>query len=152
LPQVSVHKGNFLISTKWAALASPMDGLLHPCLITVCVLKTEEKGADVNLACHLIADGYKDAYDVAVVVSNDTDLVEPLRIVVQDLKKPVGLICPTDKAARSLKRRASSDTSLLRDLLPPSFLTRFRAPVFANPRSGKRPNVTTCVTARTPVM
>ena len=36
--------------------------------------KTEEKGSAVNLAVHLLNDGWLDAYDCAVVISNDSDL------------------------------------------------------------------------------
>lgn len=41
------------------------------------IIKTEEKGSDVNLAVHLLNDGWLDAYDCAVVVSNDSDLARP---------------------------------------------------------------------------
>ncbi len=68
----------------------------------------EEKGSDVNLACHLINDGWAGRYDAAVVISNDTDLVEPIRIVVQELKKPVTLLCPSPfGAAKPLAAVAS---------------------------------------------
>jgi hypothetical protein len=42
-----------------------------------------------------------------VVVSNDTDLVEPIRVVAAELGKPVGLICPAPSPARSLTRVAT---------------------------------------------
>lgn len=54
----------------------------------------EEKGSDVNLASHLINDAWKNSYDAAVVISNDTDLVEPIRIVTQERQKPVFIVCP----------------------------------------------------------
>lgn len=53
----------------------------------------EEKGSDVNLASHLIHDGWGGRYEAAVVISNDTDLVEPIRIVAEELKKPVTILC-----------------------------------------------------------
>ena len=43
------------------------------------VMKTEEKGSDVNIAAHLINDGYKGLYQVAVLITNDFDLVEPIK-------------------------------------------------------------------------
>ena len=43
----------------------------------VWVDKTEEKGSDVNIAAHLLRDAYNHAFEVAVVVTNDSDLVEP---------------------------------------------------------------------------
>ena len=58
------------------------------------VIKTEEKGSDVNLATHLLVDGFRDKYDLAVVVSNDSDLLEPIRFVRKELGKPVGLLNP----------------------------------------------------------
>lgn len=61
----------------------------------------EEKGSDVNLAVHLVNDAWKGAFEAAAVLSNDTDLVEPIRIVTQELKKPVVLLCPSPKGVAS---------------------------------------------------
>ena len=58
------------------------------------VIKTEEKGSDVNIAVHLVNDGHKRCYQVAVLISNDLDLVEPVRIVRSELKLPVGVLNP----------------------------------------------------------
>jgi uncharacterized LabA/DUF88 family protein len=58
------------------------------------VINNEEKGSDVNLATHLVLDGCRDAYDVAVIISNDSDLEEPLRVTKRELGKVVGLISP----------------------------------------------------------
>jgi uncharacterized LabA/DUF88 family protein len=43
------------------------------------ILDTEEKGSDVNLAVHIINDAWSNHFDVALVLSQDTDLIEPLR-------------------------------------------------------------------------
>lgn len=40
-----------------------------------------EKSSDVNLATHLLHDAYCNDYELAIVISNDSDLVEPIRIV-----------------------------------------------------------------------
>jgi hypothetical protein len=61
----------------------------------------------VNLASHLIRDGFLARYDVAVVVSKDTDLCEPIRIVVQELGLPVGLLCPDGDVPKGLRQAAS---------------------------------------------
>lgn len=58
------------------------------------VLKTEEKGSDVNIATHLLNDAYKRRFDAAALVSNDSDLQEPVRIVSHELKLPIGVINP----------------------------------------------------------
>ena len=54
----------------------------------------EEKGSDVNLAAHLLNDAWKGVFDTAVVISNDTDLVTPIRMVTLERKKPVFVVCP----------------------------------------------------------
>ena len=66
----------------------------------VLVMKTEEKGSDVNLATHLLNDGYKKAYDIAVLITNDSDLIEPVRIIREELKLPVGIINPQKHPCR----------------------------------------------------
>ena len=43
------------------------------------VIKSEEKGSDVNLGAHLVRDAFTDAFDVAVVLTDDSDLVEPIK-------------------------------------------------------------------------
>ena len=46
-------------------------------------------------------------YDVAAVLSNDSDLVEPIRIVTQVLGKPVGLLSPVANPNLELAKAAS---------------------------------------------
>jgi uncharacterized LabA/DUF88 family protein len=59
------------------------------------ILKTEEKGSDVNLAVHILNDAWLDKYDCAVIISNDSDLAEPLRIIREQHKnKVIGLLSP----------------------------------------------------------
>jgi hypothetical protein len=48
--------------------------------------------SDVNLGVHLVRDGFKGAFDVAAVLTNDTDLVEPIRIVTKEIRLPVTLL------------------------------------------------------------
>jgi hypothetical protein len=54
----------------------------------------EEKGSDVNLAAHLLNDAWKGSFEAAAVFSNDTDLVEPIRMVAIERGKPVFVVCP----------------------------------------------------------
>lgn len=67
----------------------------------VYVLKTEEKGSDVNLATFLLTDCFEDDYEQAVVVSNDSDLVLPVKIVANKFSKPVIVINPHHKSRQS---------------------------------------------------
>ena len=71
------------------------------------VWKTEEKGSDVNIATYLLLDAFKNQYDVAAVLSNDSDLIEPIRITRVHLGKPVGLLSPVEDPHEALKQAAS---------------------------------------------
>jgi uncharacterized LabA/DUF88 family protein len=90
LPNVEIMLGHFLTHNVSMLVAA---GPARPAQY-VTVVRTEEKGSDVNIAAHMINDGYKNDYEVAVLISNDSDLAEPVRIVRQDLNKPVGIINP----------------------------------------------------------
>lgn len=100
IPEIEIVMGRFLYEEKWAALASPPrakpDGYIwnDPLPEVVRVKKTEEKGSDVNLGVHLVRDAFTDAFDIAYVLTNDTDLIEPIRIVTQEVKKPVCVVAP----------------------------------------------------------
>jgi NYN domain len=114
IPEITIHLGNFLVSKPWAGLVHPpqMRGGVVPQFtlpypVVAKIWKTEEKGSDVNLASHLIRDACNGGFDVAAVLSNDTDLVEPIRIVTQELGLPVGLLAPVPKPAAGLAQVAS---------------------------------------------
>lgn len=104
LPDVEIHYGSFLSKDrKFPDAGCWKDKHYRPVL----VVKSEEKGSDVNLASHLIRDGFRDEYDVAGVISNDTDLEEPIRIVSQELKKGVVLLHPSKYASGKLGQYAT---------------------------------------------
>jgi len=97
---IHIFKGRFLYSEKWAGLAMPPQARPltyvwgNPPPEVVRVKKSEEKGSDVNLGVHLVRDAFTDRFDVAYVLTNDTDLVEPIRIVTQEVGKPVIMVAP----------------------------------------------------------
>jgi hypothetical protein len=112
--EVTIHLGSFLVTKPWAGLVHPpqMRGGLVPQFTppypdVAKVSKTEEKGSDVNLGSHLIRDAFQGDFEVAAVLSNDTDLAEPIRIVVAELGLPVGVLCPVAKPAGGLEKVAS---------------------------------------------
>lgn len=70
IPHLSIHYGHFTINKKWRRLAIPPRPPARPSAL---VLIPEEKGSDVNLASYLLIDGFERDYEVAVVVSNDSD-------------------------------------------------------------------------------
>ncbi len=74
---------------------------------TVDILDTEEKGSDVNLASYLLLDGFENQYDLAVVISNDSDLVTPIRMTRIRLGKQVGVFDPSHRKSFELSNAAS---------------------------------------------
>lgn len=97
IPDLSVHYGQFRTRTVRMWLAKPplIGGK------TAEVLKTEEKGSDVNLASYLLLDAFQKDCDVAIIVSNDADLKEPVRIASEELGIRVGVVNPHPPKKRS---------------------------------------------------
>jgi len=106
IPEVSIHMGRFLMSEKPPEFR-PRITLAPPWPDVVRIVRTEEKGSDVNLASHLLLDALQSNFDVAVVLSNDSDLVEPIRIATTTLGKPVGLLSPVSNPTPELRKVAS---------------------------------------------
>ncbi len=46
-----------------------------------------EKMTDVNIASQIIIDAYKDRYDAAILISGDSDLVPPIKVVHESFNK-----------------------------------------------------------------
>ncbi len=98
LEPIEIYFGKFRIDPRMRKLVTPLtDGTRF-----VEVLIPEEKGSDVNLASHLVFDGALDLYDTAVVVTNDSDFAEPIRLVASELGKQVVLLCPSKTIAGAL--------------------------------------------------
>ena len=122
-----MHYGNFMVNQKWAGLVQPPEFrppfTLPPGAApdVAYVWKTEEKGSDVNLGVHLVRDAFKGEFDLAAVLTNDTDLLEPIRIVRNELKLPVTLLTPVAKPATSLAQVAS-EVRHIRPYLGPCLL------------------------------
>ena len=109
IPELTVVEGFFTIQKIKAKLTNS-DGFAK-------VFKTEEKMTDVNLATHMIQDGYLGNYDVAVLISNDSDFIETVRVITQDLKLKLILISPFAHNNRRLSEHASELRQIRRGLL-----------------------------------
>jgi uncharacterized LabA/DUF88 family protein len=108
IPQFTVHRGWFATYKKMRRLADEASRHPRPKLPIelVCVIEQEEKGSDVNLATYLLLDAFQDAYDIAIVVSNDSDLAEPIVQVRTVLGKRVALLNPRPRTAKELQNKA----------------------------------------------
>lgn len=89
----------------------------------------EEKESDVNLALCLLNEAYKDTYDLGFVVSQDSDLAPPVRMVLEEFpNKRIKIISPPNlrhskelaQAVRSHKKDLANikEIHMERSLLP----------------------------------
>lgn len=100
IPNLSIVYGHFLT---------------HPCRMTltgqpnqkVWVDKTEEKGSDVNIATHLLRDAFHKRFETGVLVTNDSDLLEPVRVVRHDIGLPIGILNPHPHHSKVLVAEAT---------------------------------------------
>jgi uncharacterized LabA/DUF88 family protein len=97
IPNLTIHTGYYLSYPVRMPLATP-----HPSMpATVEVIRSEEKCSDVNLATHLLLDAFKQDCEVAVVISNDSDLKEPVAVAQSELGLTVGVVNPHPPQLRS---------------------------------------------------
>lgn len=103
IPELSVHYGHFMSH----AVSMPNAPLTTPRSYSK-VYKTEEKGSDVNLAVHMLNDAWLDKFDCGVLISNDSDLAEPLKLIRSQQGKIIGLLSPllTGHPSRELQKQA----------------------------------------------
>ena len=99
-PNVEIHLGHFLQHTVRLPLAHPTAKHRN-----ALVIKIEEKGSDVNLAVHLLNDALHGACDCAVVVTNDSDIAEAMRLVKRYTTVCVGLVTPGNRRTSNQLRR-----------------------------------------------
>jgi uncharacterized LabA/DUF88 family protein len=127
IPEFGVYKGKFLSQSAWLPLERSEGEQLRVRrnFLYACVIRTEEKGSDVNLAVHMVNDASKNLYDCAVVVSNDSDLAEALRIVRYEWKKHVVLLTPPryrDSRSKQIKAAANFCRTIKHDEIAASQL------------------------------
>jgi len=105
-PDLVIIKGKFFSNNKRKPLANPLSR--GNCTEPDCpkgdqhaiVRITEEKMSDVNLATHLLKDGFLGLYEVAIVITNDTDLCEPIRVVRDTIGKEARIVRPVSRKGR----------------------------------------------------
>lgn len=111
IPELEINYGYYLSNTVRMRLAKPTMFRKYEN-----VIKTEEKGSDVNLALHVLNDAWHNRYDCAVIVSNDSDLSEALRLIKKQHQKHIILLVPGDPSKRppaiQLKRYAHKTISI----------------------------------------
>lgn len=111
-PKVVVHHGRYVQREKASRLAAPPHD-------RVTILHNEEKGSDVNLATHLLVDAFEDKFDAAYVVTNDSDLAEPVQHVRDTMKKKIYVVNPHKSTHKSwhLVQACTSTRHLRREVV-----------------------------------
>jgi len=80
-----------------------------------------EKMTDVNISVELMSDAYQDRFDVALLVSADSDLVGPVKTVRRLFsQKRVVVAFPPDRSSKALKQAANAQIYVGRDTLADS--------------------------------
>ena len=118
IPEFSVYYGEFRRQKKSMPRVN-YDGSAGQ---HVRVWDTEEKGSDVNLAVELVNDAWLKLYEVAIVISNDSDLERAVTIS-KKKGRTIGVLVRGDAMVNSLRRSASfykplSEADLKKSLLP----------------------------------
>ena len=68
---------------------------------------SSEKMTDVNIAVELLQDAFQNSFDVAILMSADSDLIAPLTAVKRLFpEKRIIVACPPDRFSRDLSRAA----------------------------------------------
>lgn len=128
LPSVHITYGRFQSTRATALLATPPARGSA----SVQIIKNEEKGSDVNIGAHLVRDACGNAYDVAVLISNDSDLAEPLRIIRADFGKVVGLLPPVLNPNRHISIELRHQADFMREIRASSLARSQFPPILAD--------------------
>ena len=100
VPEITVHLGHFLTHEVTMPDAAAWRQGRH---LPRHVVKTEEKGSDVNLATWLLMDAMDNQFDCAVIISNDSDLKEPISLVRNRFRKAIGILNPQKNVSQALR-------------------------------------------------
>lgn len=93
--EVEIIEGNFLQSHVFMRRASPPNSVVN-------VIKNEEKGTDVNIASHMLIDGFRNEYDIAALITNDSDFAYTVRFIKNGMNKKVLIFNPQHRPSKTL--------------------------------------------------
>jgi uncharacterized LabA/DUF88 family protein len=90
----------------------------------------EEKMTDVNISVEILKDTFDNAYDTALLLSADSDLVAPVRLIRERFPhKRIVMACPPDRQSKELERHVSATFRIGRKKLQDSqFPDEYRTP------------------------
>ena len=137
-PKVQIIYGYYLKKTKFL---KPVDNQRFgddP----IEVHAPEEKGSDVNLAVYMLDDIWRDRIDRAIIVSNDGDLRDAIKLArhrFKDLRTKVGIAAPLLNN-RTLSRVLKDASDFRRNIEEQRCLTECQLPYRIEGTNISRPN------------
>lgn len=84
-------------------------------------IKTEEKRTDVNIAVNMLCDAYMDKYDVAYLISGDSDIAPAAEKVREQFDlKPIIVYFPPNRFSKDLKDICHASKKIFENVLASS--------------------------------
>ena len=120
IPELKILEGEFVPRPKTGILEGSQSSK------PVTIIAQVEKHTDVNLAVHLVNDANRDRFDCAVIISNDSDFAEALKVVKDECRKEVWLLSPVKKNTKPTRKLAVHATRT--KVIWPSTLKRSQLP------------------------
>lgn len=103
-PRVEIVESTFLAKNEYMPIF-PWQYEQNGEPVKVKVKHYKEKGSDVNMATQMLIDAHAAACDAQFVLTADSDLVMPVTYL-KSIGKTIGLILPTEKDSKEIKRAA----------------------------------------------
>ena len=114
IPGMRLHFGLYKRRPKRGPLIGPRSLLQHfPIAGNLAEISTnEEKGSDVNVATYLLESAFTNDCDIALVVSNDSDLKEAVHVARTRAGIEVHILSPYSSVVNELKRASTRHFTL----------------------------------------
>ncbi|MGC4108021.1 MAG: NYN domain-containing protein [Thermomicrobiales bacterium] len=130
IPALTIHYGKHIPVERTGRLSKPDPaslGLWPAQRVTISTF--EEKGTDVNLATSVLEDSHSGKISHAIIISNDTDLIAPLKAARTRIR--VSVISPDQSLSGELRKSVDGA-----GILDHTKLSAFRLPVPVIDRNG----------------
>jgi len=119
---IELYMSKFSPADRYFPLSDKLPGETEKVMVRF----TKEKGSDVKLASQLLLDGFQDAYDMAILFTNDSDLAMPIRLARYELGKRIGVFLtsrppdPSRPGSQDLMKYANFHKLVTADMLATS--------------------------------
>lgn len=114
IPGLRLHFGQYKRRNKHGSLVGPASLIrTYPISGSHAIISTnEEKGSDVNVATYLLEGAFTNDCDIALVVSNDSDLEEAVRVARIRAGIEVHVLSPYSSVVRALQTASTKHSTM----------------------------------------